>query len=127
MAAFVAMDLAGFEAGLAEDVVSFEMDLEGKPVRLGSRDAAGRYAEEMFAELKKMGAGLKLDIHSLDCRADPRLAYCTVEFDLKATMPDGSTMLQPSRNSVVLRKIDGGWKWTHWHSSLAVLPAPPAP
>ena len=127
MGAFASMDLEGFKAGLAEDVVAFEMDLEGKPVRLGSRGDAVRYAEEMFAQVKKMGARLKLDIHSSDCRATSTLAYCTVEFDFKATMPDGSTMSQPSRNSVVLRKGDDGWKWTHWHSSLAVLPGPPAP
>ena len=127
MGAFASMDLEGFKAGLAEDVVAFEMDLEGKPVRLGSRDDAVRYAEEMFAQVKKMGASMKLDVHSTDCRANSTLAYCTVEFDFTATMADGSTMLQPSRNSVVLQKGDDGWKWTHWHSSLAVLPAPPTP
>jgi len=98
---------------LTDDVVAFEMDLEGRPVRLGSRDDAVRYAEEIFAQVKKMGA-------------NSTLAYCTVEFDFKATMADGSTLVQPSRNSVVLRQGDDGWKWTHWHALLAVLPAPPA-
>src|SRR5712691_3473731 len=74
MGAFASMDLQGFKAGLAEDVVAFEMDLEGKPVRLGSRDEAVRFAEEMFAQVKKMGASLKLDIHSTDCRATSSLA-----------------------------------------------------
>ena len=31
MGAFASMDVEGFKAGLAEDVVGFEMDLEGKP------------------------------------------------------------------------------------------------
>lgn len=127
MDAFVAMNLESFKAGLAEDVVAFEMDLESKPVRLGSRADVLRWAEEMFAELKKMGARLKLDMHSRDCRATSQVAYCIVEFDFKATMADGSTMSQPSRNSVVLRKGADGWKWVHWHSSLAAVPAPPAP
>lgn len=127
MQAFAAMDREAFAAGLAADVVSFEIDLEGKPVRLGSRDDAVRYAEETFAELEKMGASLQLDIHANDCRATETLAYCTVEFDLDAAMADGSTMSQPSRNSVVLRKGDDGWKWAHWHSSLAAPPSPPAP
>ncbi len=127
MGAFTSMDLEGFKAGLSEDVVAFEMDLESKPVRLGSRDDAVRYADEMFAQLKKMGASLKLDVHSSDCRGTSMLAYCIVEFDFKATMPDGSMMSQPSRNSVVLRRGDNDWKWTHWHSSLAVPPTPPAP
>ena len=126
MNAFVSMDVERFKAGLADDVVSFEMDLESKPVRFGSRDEVVRWAEATFAELKKMGASLKLDIHSSNCRATSTLAYCTVEFDLKATMTDGSTMSQPSRNSVVLRNGEDGWKWAHWHSSPAVPPAPPA-
>jgi len=127
MQAFAAMDREAFAAGLAADVVSFEIDLEGKPVRLGSRDDAVRYAEETFAELEKMGASLQLDIHANDCRATSTLAYCTVEFDLDAAMADGSTMSQPSRNTIVLRKGDDGWKWAHWHSSVAAPPSPPAP
>ena len=127
MDAFASADLDGFKSGLAEDVVAFEMDLEGKPVRLGSREDVVRYAEATFAELKKMGASLTLDIHSSECNATSTLAYCTVEFDFKATMPDGSMMSQPSRNSVVLRKDENSWKWTHWHSSLAVPPTSPTP
>lgn len=100
------------------------MDLENKPVRLESRDEVGRWAEATFAEIKKMGAVLTLDIHSSKCRATATLAYCTVEFDVKSTMTGGTTMSQPSRNTVVLRKGDDGWKWMHWHSSLAPSPAP---
>ena len=34
---FVSMNLESFRAGLAEDVLAFEMDLDSKPVRLESR------------------------------------------------------------------------------------------
>jgi ketosteroid isomerase-like protein len=125
LGAFASMDVEGVKAVLAEEVVAFDINLDSKPVRMGSRADAGRYAEGIFAQAKKMGASLKLDIHSSNCRATSTLAYCTEEFDFKATMPDGSTMSQPSRASIVLRKGDDGWKWTHWHTSLAVLPAPP--
>ncbi len=126
MHAFVSMDLEGFKAGLAEDVVSFEMDMESKPVRLGSCDDVVRWADDTFAQLKTMGAILELVIHSIDCHANSTMAYGTVEFDLKATMAGGSTMSQPSRNTVVLRKYGDGWKWVHWHSSLAIPAAPSA-
>lgn len=125
MGAFPSMNLDALRSGLAQDVVAFEMDMESKPVRLGSRAEVLRWAEEMFAELKKMGASVKLDIHSRDCHVTSQMAYCTVEFDFMVTMPDGSTMSQSSRNSVVLRRGDDGWKWMHWHSSLSVLPAQP--
>jgi len=124
MAAFVAMQPEGLKAGLAEDVVAYEIDLEGKPVRLGSRDDAMRYAEDMFAQVKQMRASLQLDLHAIDCHANTILAYCTVEADVKALMADGSTMVQPSHISVVLRRDADGWKWVHWHTSLSVLAAP---
>lgn len=127
MTAFAAMDLETFEAGLAGDVTAFELDLDNKPLRLGSRTEAIRFAEGTFAGVRTMGATLALDFHSTACRGTATLAWCTVEFDLKVKMPDGNTLTQPSRNSVVLFKTRDGWKWTHWHSSLAVAPAQPAP
>lgn len=127
MKAFAAMNVADFKAGLAEDVTAFEFDMDGKPVRLRGRDDALRFAEETFAQGKKMGASFSLDIHRIECHAAALLAYCTVEFDFKATMPDGSQMIQPTRNSFVLSKEKDGWRWAHWHSSLLVTPAPVAP
>ena len=124
MAAFAAMDVAAFKAGLAEDAVGFEMDLENRPVRLGSRAEAGTYASEMFAQLKGMGARVILDVNATECEVVSDLAYCTVEFDFRATMENSEAMIQPSRNTVVLRRKDVGWEWAHWHSSLA--PAMPA-
>ncbi len=75
-----------------------------------------------------MGATFKIDVHSIECRATSTLAYCAMEHDVKATLPDGSMMTQPSRASVVLRRGVDGWKWTHWHTSLAaVVTQPPTP
>jgi ketosteroid isomerase-like protein len=122
MNAFASMNVNTFKAGLDEGVVAFEMDGEGKPVRLGSRGAAVQYANTMFSQLRSASARIKLDIHSTNCRATAALAYCTVDFDAKVTMPDGSTMSQPTWNTVVLRKGEDGWKWIHWHSSLSVAP-----
>ena len=101
------------------------MDLENKPVRLGSRDEVGRWAQATFVEIRKVDASVTLDIHSSQCRATATLACCTVESDVKSTMAAGATMSQLSRNSVFLRKGNDGWKWVHWHSTLAVSPAQP--
>src|SRR5262249_2620925 len=119
MQAFAAMNVDGFKAGLAPDVLGYELDLENKPLRLASRDEAGRSPEGVFGDLKKAGATVTLDIDKLDCHAGANLAYCTVEFEFKAAMGDGTTMTQSSRNSVVLAKPGNEWVWTHWHSSLA--------
>jgi ketosteroid isomerase-like protein len=125
--AFAAMDREGFMAALTEDIVGYDIDLDGKPVRLGSLDEAVGYFDEMSGQVKKMGGTMKIDYHSNRCRATSTLASCMVEFDFLATMADGKTVSQPSRLTAVLRKGNDGWKWTHWHTSLAVLPAPPQP
>ena len=119
MAAFAAMDVEGFKAGLAADVTGFEMDLAGKPIRLGSREEASRFARDTGVDLKQARVHVTLDVHRTDCQAAETLAHGTVEFDVRATAPDGSVMSQPSRNSIVLRKGDDGWTWIHWHSSLS--------
>ena len=124
-----AMDLEGLKALLATDgfVTSYDLDLDNKPLRMASRDDAVRYAEEMFAQLKKMGGSLKVEIHSIECRATSTVGYCSMDDDFVATMPDGTKVTQPSRVTGTFRKGDDGWKWTQWHTSLAQLPASPAP
>jgi len=127
MNAFAAMDAEGVVAGLAPEVTSFEIDLEGRPVRLTGIADARRYAEEMFAAMKEMGGSLEVDVRSRDCRAAAELAHCVVSLDFKAKMADGSEVVQPTFVTVVLRRGDDGWRWIHWHSSLAVAGAAPAP
>jgi uncharacterized protein (TIGR02246 family) len=127
MRAFVSMDVERFAAGLMEDVVAFEFDLDNNPVRLLSRSEVVAWANSAFADLGKINASLTLDLHAISCHATSALAYCTAEFDLNATMADGIEMTQPTRNSVVLRNGSEGWKWAHWHSSLAVGPSAAKP
>ncbi|MBI3873004.1 MAG: nuclear transport factor 2 family protein [candidate division Zixibacteria bacterium] len=126
MDAIAAMDSAWVSVAMGKDVSGFDIDVEGKPVRMGSRDEAVRYFNDIFAWAKKAGARLRFDRHSTDCHAISALAFCALEYDFVATMPDGSTLSQPTRTTVVLRRGDDGWKWVHWHSSLSTLPAPPA-
>jgi len=80
----------------------------------------------IFDEVKKMGATLDMGVPSIHCRATSTLAYCVMEYDFSAMMPDSTKMTQPSRTSLVLRKGEDGWKWAHWHTSLATVPTPPA-
>lgn len=118
MNAFTELDPAAFEAGLAEDVTGYELDLEEKPVHIASKKEAVQFAQLMLAALKQADAKLKIEYDAVDCHAVSTLAYCTVEFKIAGTV-GGKAMSQPWRNTIVLRKESGGWKWTHWHSSLA--------
>jgi ketosteroid isomerase-like protein len=126
MDAIVAMDSAGVDAAMGNDVSGFDIDMDGKPVRMGSRAEAVRYFNDIFAWAKKTGARLRVDRKSTDCHATPTLAVCALEYDFVAMMPDSSTVAQPTRTTVVLRRSDDGWKWVQWHSSFSALPAPSA-
>lgn len=124
--AFVKMDLVAFKAVAAEDMTGYDIDLEGKPIAMKSLADCIRYVEEITAGAKKMGGTLKFDKRSTECRATSTMAFCTMSYDFVATMPDGSTIVQPSQTTAILRKGADGWKWAHWHTSLSMLPAPPA-
>ena len=124
--AFVAQNAEGVRAVLAQNgfTTSYDLDLDSKPTEMPTVDAAAKYAEDMFAGTKKMNATLKVDMKSLDCRGTSTMAVCAGRYDFSATLPDGKTMTQPSRGTFVLSKEADGWKWLHWHTSLAA--APPA-
>ena len=113
---------------LAADIVAYDINLEGKPVKLNSRDEAIKYFETIFAETKKLGATAKLVKRSFICRATSTMAFCLFEYDFIAIMPDGTRMTQPTQTTIILNKAADGWKWTHWHSALsAVVPVPSVP
>ena len=77
------MDADGFAAGLADDVLGFEIDAAGKPARLGSRAEAAAFARDMSeAELRLAAEEVRLSctegmLMSLD--RDDRIAYTLAE------------------------------------------------
>jgi ketosteroid isomerase-like protein len=91
-------------------------------VRIGSVDEAVKYVEALAAPLKQAGGTAKVDNRQYDCHAADDLAYCLATYDFIASMPDGMKVVQPSRTTIVLRQVDGSWKWVHWHTSLSEQP-----
>jgi ketosteroid isomerase-like protein len=122
LAAMERFDAAGLEALCTADVVAFDIDLDNKPVRVGSQNEAFEYLAGISAGAKEMGATFKFENVKCDCRATSDLAYCILEYDFVATTADSTRMVQPSHTTVVLTKADGAWKWAHWHTSLSEAP-----
>lgn len=122
------MSVEPLKPHLASDIVAYDIDFEGKPVKITSRDEAIRYFETIFSEAKKVGAKARIDKKSFTCRATSSMAFCLFEYDFVAVMPDGATMTQPTQTTIVLNKVGDTWQWTHWHSALsAPVPSAPAP
>lgn len=123
LAAVERLDPEGLKALSTADIVAFDIDLESKPVRMGSLKDTVAYVAGISAEVKKMGAKAKFENVKYNCRATSDLAYCLLEYNFVATMADGTRMVQPSQTTVVLTKSDDAWKWAHWHTSLSAAPA----
>jgi ketosteroid isomerase-like protein len=117
------LDAEALRAMCTADLVAYDIDLESKPVRMGSLSDAVGYVAAMGAEAKKMNAKVKFENVTYNCHATSDLAYCLLEYDFVATMGDGTRMVQPSQTTVVLSKSDGAWKWAHWHTSLSGAPS----
>src|SRR5262249_52275492 len=125
IAAYSKGDTAALGRALADDawLPTFEIDLDGKPVRLATRADGVRYNNDVLAALQGMKATIKVELKSIEWRAAAGLAVCAIEHEPQVTTTDGKTMTQPSRATVVLRKGTDGWRWMHWHTSLSVAAA----
>lgn len=117
--AFAQLDVEGVKAVMSDDWTfnSFDTDMENKPLRLATRNDVIKYSEAVFADVKKLNATLKIDAKSLECRGTSTLAYCVLDHEVTATVPQGKPMVQPQRATFVLAKGVDGWKWVHFHSS----------
>ena len=125
--AWSAMDVDAIRASFAnkDALPSYDLDLRGAPIRFSSRDDVVRYAERVFAEMRKMGATMRLSVHDLQCRANATLGVCAQEFDAEVTLGDGTKEAWSFRGTGAARKEEDGWRWTHWHASLAKMPQLP--
>lgn len=123
LAAVERLDAEAFRSLSAGDLVAYDIDLEGRPVRMGSLEAAVAYVAAIGTEVKKTGATVRFENLRNDCRATTDVAYCLLEYAFVSTAGDGTRMSQPSQTTVVLTNTGGGWKWAHWHTSLSAAPA----
>lgn len=118
-------DIKGFESMLASEMDAYDLDIDGKSVKMQGKPAGLRYAESIVAAAKSMGATGKLVNRTVKCRATSTMAYCSCEYDFVVTPAEGTPIVQPTRTTVVLVKEADGWKWQHWHSSLSAPASTP--
>jgi quercetin dioxygenase-like cupin family protein len=127
MKAWEVGDVAAIRAGIANDgfLTSYDLDMMGQPVSFASGDEVAAYAQKMADAMKAMGATCQMKITKNDCKATAAIGACVTEVEANMTMA-GKTETMWFRGTSVARKGEDGWKWTHWHGSLAKLPPMPA-
>lgn len=127
MKAWEAGDVAAIRAGIANDgfLTSYDLDMMGQPVSFASGDEVAAYAQKMADAMKAMGATCQMKITKNDCKATSTIGACVTEVEANMTM-GAKTETMWFRGTSIARKGEDGWKWTHWHGSLAKMPAMPA-
>jgi quercetin dioxygenase-like cupin family protein len=127
MKAWETGDVATIRNGIASDgyLTSYDLDMMGQPVSFASGDEVAAYAQKMSDAMKAMGATCVMKITKNDCKATSTFGACVSEMEANMTM-GGKTETMWFRGTSVARKGEDGWKWTHWHGSLAKLPPMPA-
>lgn len=119
-------DLEGVRGLLADEsfVRSFDLDMANKPIVFHSKAEVLAFAEQAFAEIKKMGATMQFTIKDIDCRATATFGVCAGQMDATATM-GGKTEAMSFRMTAGLQKNANGWAVAHWHASSANAPEAP--
>jgi quercetin dioxygenase-like cupin family protein/ketosteroid isomerase-like protein len=127
-AAIDALDMAGIRAAIAADAFqpSYDVDFEMKPVVYGSPDDVLKMFEGVAAQVKAAGGKLKTTATKADCKAVATLGVCAIDMEQSMMMPGAPAMTASYRATAVAHKDAGGWRFNHWHASLAKVPAPPA-
>jgi quercetin dioxygenase-like cupin family protein/ketosteroid isomerase-like protein len=128
MKAWETGDVAAIGNGIADDafLTSYDLDMMGQPISFASKADVVAYAQKSADAMKAMGATCKMTVTRNDCQATSTVGACVTEVDAVMTM-GGKSENMSFRGTSVSRKGADGWKWTHWHGSLAKLPAMPPP
>jgi ketosteroid isomerase-like protein len=124
---FVDLD-AGNTAALtntmSSDGVIFDIDPANRPIAKRGAAEISAYMDRITKDMKAAGGSVKTTIVRNDCFAVGAMGYCATEFD--QTFTSGGHTMGPMkfRATTVARKVDGTWRWEHWHGSWREEPPP---
>ena len=100
-------------ATLADEVIAFEL---APPLALGPDQLCDRAALDGWFAL--WSGPLDVEIRDLEIEASGDVAYCFSLNRLAGTRGDGRRVEFWMRSTLGLRRIDGGWKIAHAHTSV---------
>jgi hypothetical protein len=121
---FTQMDAGNIDSLLGwvdANPVIFDVDPENKFVQLYGDADVGKYISQL-GEAMKAGLKTKTVTQRTECHASHGFGYCAFEFDQAATMGDHTMGPFKFRGTLVAHKVNGKWKWAHWHGSFREIP-----
>ena len=111
---------------MSSDGVVFDIDPNNVPVAKRGSAEIKAYMDQITNEMKTAGGTVKTTVVRDDCYAVAVMGYCAVEFDQMFTSGGQTMGPMKFRGTTVARKVDGVWKWEHWHGSFRELPVVPS-
>jgi ketosteroid isomerase-like protein len=110
---------------MSSDGIIFDIDPNNVPVAKRGSAEIKAYMDQIASEMKASGGTVKTTVVRDDCYAVAVMGYCAVEFDQLFTSGGQTMGPMKFRGTTVARKVDGVWKWEHWHGSFRELPVMP--
>lgn len=111
---------------VSSEGIIFDIDPNNEPISKRGAAEIKAYMEQIANEMKAAGGTVKTTVVRNDCHAIAVMGYCAIEFDQMFTTDDQTMGPLKFRGTTVARKVDGLWKWEHWHGSFRELPVMPS-
>lgn len=101
-----------------EALVTFELASDQRtPVPLRSKKEIDNHLDAVNQGVSAAGT-LSLDMPKMNCRATATFGVCTEECTVRLKKPDGTEQIDRFFGTGTAVKLDGEWKWVHWHMSV---------
>ncbi len=99
-------------------LVTFELAPDQMtPVALRSKKAIDQHLDAVNEGVSAEGT-LVLDMPKMNCRATATFGVCTEECTVRLKKPDGTEQIDHFFGTGTAVKVNGEWKWVHWHMSV---------
>lgn len=99
-------------------LVTFELASDQRtPVPLRSKKEIDQHLDAVNQGVSSAGT-LSLDMPKMNCRATATFGVCTEECTVRLKKADGTEQIDHFFGTGTAVKLDGQWKWVHWHMSV---------
>ena len=99
-------------------LVTFELASDQRtPVPLRGKKEIDQHLDAVNEGVSAAGT-LSLDMPKMNCRATATFGVCTEECTVRLKKPDGTEQIDHFFGTGTAVKLDGEWKWVHWHMSV---------
>ena len=101
-----------------DSLVTFELAPDQMtPVPLRGKKEIDQHLDAVNAGVSAAGT-LSLDMPKMNCRATGTFGVCTEECTVRLKKSDGTEQVDHFFGTGTAVKVNGEWKWVHWHMSV---------